>query len=114
MSAGSYDFTCEQGATFARTLTITDSLGSPRDLSTYTGRMHVRRRISDVDTIVELTTSNGRMTMNSSGQISLLLNATATAALTDGGVYDLEIEDSSGNVERVIEGNFILSLEVTR
>jgi hypothetical protein len=54
------------------------------------------------------------MSTNSSGQIVLSISATDTAALTDGGVYDLEIEDSEGNVERVVEGIFTLDLEVTR
>lgn len=114
MSAGAYDITCEQGATFNRTLTVKDSNGDARDLSTYTARMQVRRTTSSSDTIVELTTENNRISLNSSGEIILSLPATATAALTDGGVYDLEIEDSEGNVERVVEGIFVLDLEVTR
>ena len=31
MSAGAYDITCEQGATFNRTLTVKDSGGTARD-----------------------------------------------------------------------------------
>ena len=42
MSAGAYDITCEQGVTFNRTLTVKDSNGDARDLSTYTARMQVR------------------------------------------------------------------------
>jgi hypothetical protein len=114
MSAGAYDITCEQGVTFNRTLTVKDSNGDARDLSTYTARMQVRRTTGSSDTIVELTTENSRISLNSSGQITLSLPATVTASLTDGGVYDLEIEDSEGNVERVVEGIFVLDLEVTR
>jgi hypothetical protein len=114
MSAGVYDITCEQGATFNRTLTVKDSNGDARDLSTYTARMQVRRTTSSSDTIVELTTENSRISLNSSGQITLSLSASVTAGLSDGGVYDLEIEDSEGNVERVVEGIFVLDLEVTR
>ena len=114
MSAGSYNFTCEQGATFSRTLTIKDSNGDARDLSDYTARMQVRRRLTDTSTLIELTTENGRISLNSEGEVSLSIGATATAALSDGGVYDLELIASDGTVERVIEGNFVLSLEVTR
>ena len=42
------------------------------------------------------------------------VSATNTAALTLGGVYDLEIESASGVVERVVEGTFTLNKEVTR
>ena len=54
------------------------------------------------------------MTLNSSGEISLSLTATETAAITSSGVYDLEITSSGGVVERVVEGNFNLIPEVTR
>lgn len=114
MSAGSYDFVCEQGATFNRTLTIKDESGVGRDLSGHTARMQIRRRITDTTPLLSLTTENGRISMSSSGEVVLSVDADTTAALTDGGVYDLEIESSAGVVERVIEGNFILSLEVTR
>ena len=65
-------------------------------------------------TFLELTTENGRLSVNSSGEIALSISATDTALLTDGGVYDLEIIDTSSNVERVVEGFFIVDLEVTR
>jgi len=114
MSAGAYNFICEQGATFARTITVKDANDAPRDFTNYSGRMHVRRRIDDVDTLVELTTDNGRMTLNSDGEVYLSMSPATTAAITDSGVYDLELEDASGAVERLIEGTFTLLKEVTR
>lgn len=114
MAAGAYDIVCEQGSTFSRTLTVKDSNGDARDLSSHTARMQVRRTTSSSTTIIELTTANGRIATTSSGEIVLSISATDTAALTSGGVYDLEIEDSGGNVERVVEGIFTLDLEVTR
>ena len=58
MSAGAYDITCEQGATFSRTLTVKDSSGAARDLSSYTAKMQVRRTQSSSSTLIELTTEN--------------------------------------------------------
>ena len=114
MSAGAYDITCEQGATFSRTLTVKDSSGNARNLSGYTARMQVRRLVSSSSTLIELTTTNGRISLNSSGEIALSISASDTASLAEGGVYDLEIIASDGTVERVVEGNFYLDLEVTR
>jgi len=114
MAAGSYDMTCEQGTTFIRTLTVKNPDGSLRDFTDFTGRMHVRRRITDITPIIELTSENGRLSLNSDGQIVVSLSASETAAMTDGGVYDLEIENSTGDVERVIEGQFNFKFEVTR
>jgi hypothetical protein len=76
--------------------------------------MHVRRTTDSASTLLELTTENGRLSLNSSGEINISISATDTALLTDGGVYDLEIVDASSNVERVVEGFFVLDLEVTR
>lgn len=114
MSAGQYNFICEQGATFARTMTVLDSSDAARDFTNYIGRMQVRRRVSDTEVLVELTTENGRMTLGSDGVINLILSATETSAITDEGVYDLEIEDNAGVVERLLEGSFFLTKEVTR
>ena len=114
MTAGDYDIICEQGATFSRTLTVKDSSGDARNLSSFTGKMQVRKLVTSTDTLAELTTSNGKMTLNASGEISLSLTATETAAITSSGVYDLEITSSGGVVERVVEGNFNLIPEVTR
>ena len=112
--AGKHDFYCEQGSTWSRSFVISDSEGA-RDLTDFTGRMSVRRRTCEDTSLIDLTTENGRMTITPlTGTVGLTLTATETAALTDDGVYDIEIEDSDGVVERVLEGKFILGLEVTR
>jgi hypothetical protein len=75
--------------------------------------MQVRPDVESTTKILDLTSSGGDITVNSSGEIEVTVNAASTAALTQGGVYDVEIELSSV-VERVIEGDFNLSKEVTR
>ena len=116
MTAATNNITCEQGSTIVQTLTITNTATPPvaRNLGTYSGRMQVRPDIESSTKLLDLTSSGGDMTLNSSGIIVVTVSATNTAALTQGGVYDLEIEDASGVVERVIEGTFTLDKEVTR
>ncbi len=116
MTAATYNITCEQGSTFVQTLTITDNATPPvaRNLSTYTARMQVRPDVESTTKLLDLTSAGGDMTLNSSGVIVVTVNATNTAALAQGGVYDLEIESASGVVERVVEGTFTLNKEVTR
>jgi len=113
MTAAQHDLTCEQGTTFVKTLTITDTSSVARDLSAYAARMQVRPDITSTTKLLDLTSSGGDITLNSSGVIQVTVSATDTAALAQGGVYDLEIE-AAGVVERVIEGDFNLSKEVTR
>lgn len=76
--------------------------------------MQLRPDIESTTKLLDLTSGAGDITLNSSGVIVVTVSATNTAALSQGGVYDLEIEDASGVVERVIEGTFTLNKEVTR
>jgi hypothetical protein len=65
--------------------------------------------------IVELTTENDGIEIDDeAGTITVQMTDAQTSALTSSGVYDLEIEDAGGNVSRVVQGTFTLSLEVTR
>ena len=115
MLAGTYKITCDQGATFERVITVRDSAGDLMNLTGYTARMQVRPEIESSTTLVELTTENGRITLGGVlGTITLSMTAATTAAITDEGVYDLEIISSSGAVHRVLKGRFVLDLEVTR
>lgn len=114
--AGLYNITCDQGATFSRTLTWTDPAKNPRNLTGYTARMHVRTTADATTTLIELTTANSRISLGgTAGTITLTISATDTAALTPGKyVYDLELVSGGGVVDRLIEGNFVVKAEVTR
>ena len=124
MLAGIYNITCQQGSTFARTITFKypDPLSPPADptyllwdFSGYTARMQVRRTIDSSTILISLTTENGRITLGGpTGIIELNITAADTATLTSSGVYDLEIISNTGVVDRIMQGNFTLSQEVTR
>ena len=116
---GIHNFTCNQGATFSRTITWKDSANAAYDLNGYTARMHVRETINAANTIITLTTENSRITLgntaNTKGQITLTISAADTANLTPAiYVYDLEVVSGGGVVDRLIEGNFVVKAEVTR
>jgi len=115
MGAGTYHFSMEQGSTFNRSITYKDSNGSPIDLSGYTARMQLRRNIDDASAIIELTTSNGRISLGgSAGTVALTIAAADTAALAPiEGVYDLELV-TGDTVEKLLAGTFTIQREVTR
>ena len=70
--AGIYDIVADQGATFQRVLTWKDSTGANVNLTGYSARMQVRRRPSDGEALVSLTTQNGRITLGgAAGTITL-------------------------------------------
>jgi len=124
MLAGIYNITCQQGSTFTRTITLNypDPLSPPSDptylpwnLTGYTARMQVRRTIDSSTVLLNLTTGGGGITLGgSSGVIEIYISAANTATLASSGVYDLEIISTTGVVDRILQGNFTLSQEVTR
>ena len=116
MLAGKYNIVCDQGSTFTRTLEIKTAEGTVFSLVGYTARMEVRRTLDASSTIVSLTTANGRITINGAlGTITLTLSAVETAALSQSGVYDLEIvKAATSAVHKVVRGEFKLEKEVSR
>jgi hypothetical protein len=117
--AGLYNITCQQGATFQRQITWTDSARDAYNLTGYTARMQVRDNVSSNTIIATLSTTagnTGTITLGGiAGTVDLLISATNTAALTAGQyVYDLELVSGGGVVTRLLEGNFRVSAEVTR
>ena len=112
----SQDLAIPQGATWSQV--INWKTGSPAaavNTTGYTARMQLRTSHSASSASLELTTTNGRISLNSSGVITLSLTATQTAALAAGRyVYDLELVSSGGQVTRLLEGVVAVSSEVTR
>jgi len=115
LTPGRINFLCPQGSTFSKTLTykIEDV---PVNLTGYSSRLQVRQTYYDTDTIVSLTSGSGGITLGgSAGTIDILINASTTSQFAPGNwVYDLEIESLNGIVSRLIEGNFVVTPEVTR
>ena len=114
MTPGKYNFICPQGATFSKQLTwkIEDD---PVDLTTYTARMQVREKYNSPAKILDLTTENGGISLGGDeGTIQIDVSATDTAALVPKCyVYDLELVSSS-TVTRLLEGQFMVTPEVTK
>lgn len=121
MSAGVHDITIDQGATFQLTLTVTSN-GSAVHLGTgASARMQVRANPTTDVKLLDLTSGAGDITLTpASGIVVITVAASVTAAMTSGGVYDLEVifgtggARDSGTVLRLLQGNATLSTEVTR
>ena len=117
------NFVLEQGVTFDYTITVSTGGtiaegGTAVDLTDVSDvRMHVRALVGDNDTLIELTTANGRASVvapATDGKIRLVAPATATADVEKDGVYDLEVEFNDGTVKRYFRGDVTLRRGVTR
>jgi len=117
MTAANYEITVEAGTTWQLVLTLYDSSNALIDLTNYSARMMVRDSPTGNVTYMSLTTvALGGITLGGvAGTITIDRSATQTSALKfTAGVYDLEIQSSTGEVTRVLQGDFIVSPEVTR
>lgn len=113
--ANVYNLQIDAGATFILPIEWKDSNGTGMNLTSYTGRMQIRRTILASDFQVELTTENGGIEFVSAavGTFRVVISPTQTATLQNG-VYDLEMVSSEGQVTRLIQGDVTISKEVTR
>lgn len=107
-----YDITFDVSPDSPATGTV--KVGKITDLSGYGARMKIKQFKGSTDTEIELTTSNGRISIDGvNGLITLNIAASDTSSLDfDKGVYDLELYTGSV-VERLLEGRVTLSKEVT-
>ena len=115
MPANIYDMICEQGTTFVRVVTYTDSNNTPIDISSYSGRMKVRKSKSSPEEYLSLATGGRGLSLQANGEIEITIPASTSAKIPAGNYkYDLEIVSPAGVVTRVIEGDFKVSGEITR
>ena len=114
MTPGQVNFLCPQGSTFRKTITykIEDV---PVNLSGYSSRLQVREAHYSTTTIASLTSASGITLGGSAGTIDILISDEITKNFPAGTwVYDLEVESTGGITDRLIEGNFVVTPEVTR
>lgn len=131
MPAAIFNLICDQGAVFDLLLEITEDDNSIRDLTGCTAHMQVRTAPGGT-LIADLTIANGSITIDGpAGTIHLHQTSTQTngysiSGLTQGWVrtedtrrygpiayYDLEITDSNGDTTRWLQGEFLISPQVT-
>lgn len=116
MSAATYDFEIEQGTTLLKPIVWKDSTGAPVNLAGYTAKMQIRQSAAAEEVLLELSTTNGMISITpATGTITLIFSAATTAAIAwRRGKYDLELTSAGGTVTRLIEGEISVSREITR
>ena len=111
MSAGTYNFIIDQGATFTRQLTVKEN-NSVMDLTGYSVASKMRST-HDSSTVVGTFTCT--ISNASGGIITVSMSSSITAAIEEAiYVYDLEITSGAGIVTRLLQGQITVNPEVTR
>ena len=77
--------------------------------------MQIRENHSSPTYIIELTVGSGITITGATGQVSITITAGATATIPSGTyVYDIELVAPNTTVQRLLEGKFVVTPEVTR
>lgn len=105
----------EQGATWDFAMVWKTEAGVPVDLSNCQARMQFRQ-FYESSVLLDLDSSRGSLTIDvSTGRIATQVSSNTTARIKErSGVFDLEVYHPNGRVDRVLQGKWTLSPEVTR
>lgn len=118
MSApGYYAWTIYQGATNILPLTYYDPDGvTPINLTGYSARLQVREGYDSEEALIDLDSDGGGIVLGgAAGTVEITISEEESAELDfDRAVYDLELIDPAGDVDRLLSGPVTLSLEVTK
>jgi len=112
--AATHDISIDQGTDFTQTFVRNDT-----DLTGYAVKMQVRADY-DKPALLEASTLNGKFSApDNAGAFTLTLVPADTTNIkfkgdSWSGVYDIELTSGSGAVERLLQGTFTISREVTR
>ena len=107
-----HDITIQQGATFAKTLTLRDADQIAVDITNDTFRGQVRKQHSSTTAQADFAFT---ITDGVNGIVQWELSAEQTAAMGNGRfVYDIEWVKAGGTVVRLLEGIADTTPEVTR
>jgi len=108
-----------QGSSWQFTLTWKDNANQLVNLTGYSAKMQIREG-EESPVLMELNTSNGRILLGgASGFISLKLTATETGSFVSSDwanphMYDLEVDDGTGKITKLIWGPLANNREITR
>lgn len=116
--AAQFDLHIDQGTTYTQNFIkkLADGV-TPQNLTGYTARMMIRA-FADSSVVVfdsddeagslTVTGAEGKVTINLSDEITGGFPAPFT------GVYDVELDDGAGVISRLVQGEIIISPNVTR
>lgn len=113
MAAGKYNMLIQQGVSYNQTITLKDSItGTPVDISGCSAAAMIRGNYNDVEPAAIFTTFIGSGT-DGAIQISLTPSQTSNIAI-ERGLYDIELTYPNGTKDRILQGNVVISKEVTK
>lgn len=101
--AAHYDLNITKGSSFTVRLVAQDTSGNVIDLTNWNVRGYAKIKYSETNLLVDLNPQKVSPHTNGFIDIQIAAATTATLPVTEG-VYDIEIYDTSGYVDKVVAG----------
>jgi hypothetical protein len=118
MAAGIFTWVVNQGSTFVGRVQVRNKdTKIPEDLTGYTFRMQVRKNAESDVILLEASTALGNINLDgpaTDGIIAIQFSDIEMGLDTGKYVYDIEYTSVAGDVDRIIQGFFVVDGEVTR
>ena len=106
------NLTIYEGTNYNLSILWKDDNDNPVDLTNFTASMHIR---DTIESAAKIDCSPYFTLGGTAGTVSLALPATFIVDIGyTSGVYDIDLEDTSGNVYRLLLGTVTIREEVTR
>jgi hypothetical protein len=113
--AVSYNVTIDQGANWDLNVEYDNPNGTPVNLTSYTAALQLRSLPESATAVLSLSTGSGITITGATGLVAISATATQTRAIDEGiYFYDLEITSPQSVVTRLIQGQAVVTPEVTR
>jgi hypothetical protein len=113
--AVAYNVEIDQGADWFFNVTYEQPAGTPVNITNYTAALQLRSLPTDSTYVLSLTTGSGITITGATGLVEVHATANQTRAIDEGTYYyDLEITSPTGIVTRLVQGQALVSAEVTR
>lgn len=115
MTAVTYNFTLEQGVPLSKTVLLKNSDNSIKDLTGFTALMHLRQYPSSEVVLLELSSANSKININTAtGAVTMIFSLEDTALLNyQTCSYDLFMLNGSSTF-RALAGKITVQPRVTR
>lgn len=113
--ANLYNVTIDQGSDWYLTVTYKNPNGTPINLTGYTAALQLRSLPESPTAVLSLSTGSGITITGATGVVDIHATATQTRAIDEGTYYyDLEITSPATIVTRLVQGQAVVTPEVTR
>lgn len=109
-----YDLVLEQGTDLNMPVNLVDEDGVAISMASYDAELQVRPYIGSDTVLFQMSVDLGNIDVSTGTLVLKFAEADFVDATWRNGVYDLEIEASTGERERIMQGMFTIDPEVTR